>query len=148
MAKLINCGRCNGLTEEVTIQGKVTKNCKQCRDLHNSKRKPVLKCEKLPANNSFYKQDTVELEDELLEEEQEQEDERLDEREQDEDEPSNSKERTIKELLSDILNKLDKPQSVAQDNNNDNKLNEFIKQQDLKNQIIINKLDKLLQAIT
>ena len=45
--------------------------------------------------------------------------------------------KTIKELLSDILNKLDKPQSVAQDNNNDNKLNEFIKQQDLKNKIII-----------
>ena len=31
---------------------------------------------------------------------------------------------------------------------NDNKLNEFIKQQDLKNKIIINKLDKLLNAIT
>ena len=53
MAKLINCGRCNGLTEELTIQGKLTKNCKSCRDAHNSKRKPALNCEKLPLNNSF-----------------------------------------------------------------------------------------------
>ena len=46
----------------------------------------------------------------------------------------------LTKILYSILNKLD--------NNNDNNLNEFIKQQDLKNKIIINKLDKLIQAIT
>ena len=46
----------------------------------------------------------------------------------------------LTKLLYSILNTLD--------NNNDNNLNEFIKQQDLKNKIIINKLDKLIQAIT
>ena len=46
----------------------------------------------------------------------------------------------LTKILYSILNKLD--------NNNDNNLNEFIKQQDFKNKIIINKLDKLIQAIT
>ena len=38
--------------------------------------------------------------------------------------------------------------SILKKNNSDTNLNEFIKQQDLKSKIIINKLDKLLQAIT
>ena len=101
----------------------------------------------------FYKQDTVELLEQEEEQEQgsnsskEQEEELLlEEQQEQEDEPSNSKEKTIKELLSEIINKLDKPKT--QDKSNDNILNDFIKQQDLKNKIVINKLDKLLQAIT
>ena len=118
---MINCARCGTETYEELVAGKRMKNCKPCRGLHNNnnKRKPVLKCEKLPANNSFYKQEIInivnkedeqeqedEQEDELLEEqeqEQEQEDELLEEQEQEQD----NKEKTIKELLNQIINKLD-----------------------------------------
>ena len=74
---------------------------------------------------------------------------------------------TINELLNDLLNKLDKPATINTNNNNtqedttpilnnilntintnDNKLNDFIKEHQLKNKIIINKLDNILKATT
>ena len=59
------------------------------------------------------------------------------------DKPKNGKieaQDELTKILYSILNKLD--------NKSDTNLNEFIKQQDFKNKIIINKLDKLIQAIT
>ena len=51
---LINCTRCGNVTNEILVAGKKTKNCKACRDLHNNKHKPILKCENLPNNGGFY----------------------------------------------------------------------------------------------
>ena len=70
---MINCGRCGLETQQETVQGKKTVNCKACRGLHNIKNKRVLKCEKLPAEG-FYKQNTINIiDDEQEDEEQEDE---------------------------------------------------------------------------
>ena len=68
------------------------------------------------------------------------------------------KQEELANVFYSVLNKLDnndnhfkefvKQQDLKNNlDNNDNNLNSFIKQQDLKNKIIINKLDKLIQAI-
>jgi hypothetical protein len=100
-------------------------------------------------------------------EEQEAEFKRILKEKEEQQEAEQPKEKTIKELLNDILNKLDNPATINDNNNNkqedttpiinnilntinnnDNKLNDFIKEQQLKNKIIINKLDNILKAIT
>ena len=82
--------------------------------------------------------------------------------EQQEEQP---KEKTIKELWNEIILKLDKTPTANNntqeetatilnnilnklDNNNENNLNDFIKEQQVKHRIIINKLDNLIKALT
>ena len=72
MSKLINCAKCGEITQQETINGKKTKNCKRCRDQH-TKYKNTLKMEQQPAGG-FYKQEqhTIYREQETTEEEEEQ----------------------------------------------------------------------------
>jgi len=171
-AKLLNCGRCGVLTEELLVAGKKTKNCKKCRDLHNNRNQPILKCENLPNNGGFYKQEQINiLEDKMANYEALEQGYESKEKEpyldQDVDNMSDKDEeavkvQTIRELLQNILKELtnNTPEnkclgeeltsilySILEKVNN-NKWDDFIKQQDLKNRIIINKLDALINAIT
>jgi hypothetical protein len=173
-AKIINCSKCGDITEQEIINGKTIKNCKRCRAENNNKKKnnksntPPIKYEQAP-NEEFYKGeqilyvDNIKVEQDSTTTEEQAEDEEKEEQQ----EAEQPKEKTIKELLNDILNKLDNPATINDNNNNkqedttpiinnilntinnnDNKLNDFIKEQQLKNKIIINKLDNILKAIT
>jgi Zn-finger protein len=154
---LINCGRCGNLTNEILVAGKKTKNCKDCRIIHNNRNKTILKCENSPIGG-FYKQEQVNILKDLEQEDEQEEDPYINKLE---DEEVVVKEPTIKELLQDINNKLtnNTPEnkglgeelttilySIVEKLEN-NKLDNFIKEQHLKNRIIINKLDALINAI-
>ena len=156
--KLINCGRCGDLTEEATFLNKKTKNCKACRDLHNNRSKTILKCENSPIGG-FYKQEQVNILENKIDNYED-----LEKEDEDVEQPQVvtkilEKEKTIKELLTEINNKMDKPQDFktteAQEELTkilhsileNNKLDNFIKEQQLKNRIIITKLDALINAI-
>ena len=203
-AKLINCASCNDIMEQDIKNGKELKNCVKCRELNNNKKKknknsePQIKYESKPPKG-FYNSDkflyldnvkeqnstTTEEQETAEQETAEQETAEQDTAERDEQQETEQqeqpKEKTIKELLQDILNKLNNTPTT---NNNNNKtmediepilnniykqmdethenvllshrarkedheqITEFIKQQELKNKIIINKLDNILKAIT
>lgn len=186
--RIINCYTCGDLTEQIIKNGKIIKNCVKCRELNNNKKKktaPPIKYETQP-KNGFYNNDkiirtnnniietsTTPSEQEETTEEQEETTEEEEEQPTQEDQPTQEeqaeqeeqpKENTIKEILHDILNKLNN--TTLKDNNNNKtrdeiepilnnileqldheKTNEFIKEQQLKNKIIINKLDNILKAI-
>lgn len=185
-ARIINCNTCGDITEQIIKNGKVIKNCAKCRELNNNKKKqnknnePPIKYE-APPPEGFYKGDPVLYLNNIKEQEAEQEsttseeqpeeqppqEETPEEPQEDNPQEEKPKEKTIKEILNDILNKIDKSQTADNNNNNkhedtqpilnaivnginnnDNKLNDFIKEQQLKNKIIINKLDNILKAIT
>ena len=165
-AKLLNCGRCGDLTEELLVAGKKTKNCKKCRDIHNSRNQPILKCENLPNNGGFYKQEQINiLEDKMANYEDLEQGDESKEKEPDPDQYVDEKAvkvQTIRELLQNILKELtnNTPENKCLgeeltsilyrilDKLENTKFDEFIKQQDLKNKTIINKLDKLINAIS
>jgi hypothetical protein len=160
--KLINCARCGDLTEEATFLNKKTKNCKACRELHNNRGKTILKCENNPIGG-FYKQEQVNILENKIDNYED-----LEQEVEDIEKPQVvtnilEKEKTIKELLTEINNKMDKPQGFktteAQeelttilynilDKLEHPRLDNFIKNQELKNRIIITKLDALINAVT
>lgn len=174
MPRLIHCSRCGELTEELTINKKIIKNCKKCRDAHNNKCKKI----KEEQEETERKSDTPEEQPEEQEQEQEQEQaEEQETEEQAEGEPTTQTDnKSIKILLNEIIinlqaltditntnnentrdilqhinNKVDN--TITNINNNgditqDNNLTDFIKKQNLQNKIITNKLDNVIKAIT
>ena len=211
---MINCARCGEQTTTEYIAGKQTKNCRPCRGIHNIKNKRILKAEKMP-DAGFYKQEKINyinnepkeepdnLTDDLEDEDEDQPEDKPDQPEdkpdqpedqpdqpedQPEDKPEQNKpDKTIKELLTDIFNKLEELENANANQikkqidltetvfiilnkliANENQLNglilkssltnyetntaghyaDIIKQQELKNKIVINKLDTLIKAVT
>ena len=84
--------------------GEKTKNCKTCRDLHNNKNKPILKCENIPNNGGFYKQEKVEIltNDKIVVYDIDEPEEQDGNNNSEEQEETKIKVKTIKELLQDI----------------------------------------------
>ena len=162
MPKLIHCSRCGEITEELTVNKKIIKNCKKCRDAHNNK------CKK--------KEEQEEIEEKSNTPEPEEQTQEQEEQEQAEEEQPQTDNKSIKILLNEIIinlqaltditntnnentrdilqhinNKVDN--TINNINNNgditqDNNLTEFIKKQTLQNKIITNKLDNVIKAIT
>ncbi len=165
MPKLIHCSRCGNITEELTINKKIIKNCKQCRDAHNNKCKKKEEQEETeqksdtPEEQPEEKSDTPEQEPEALTEEQPQTDNKsikilLNEiiiNLQSLTDITQTNNENIRDILQHINNKVDN--TITNINNNgditqDNNLTEFIKKQNLQNKIITNKLDNVIKAIT
>ena len=196
-AKLINCAKCGDVTEQEIRNGKTIKNCKRCRDLKNNKAKkaePAIKYEQQPSEG-FYKSDstlylnnikeqeetetetneTATEEEEIQENPQEPQEEENQQEEnlQEQEEP---REKTIKDILKDVLIKINNiaPQPREYDikdvltniykqldeaNENillahrerkeaEHNIDEFIKQQRLQNKIILTKIENVIKAIT
>ena len=114
MPKIIICSRCGKETQEELLYGKLTKNCKECREAHNNKNRHSLKTENQP-KEGFYKQEQfLTLEDITEPQEEEHGEEPQDitetdtqditeqEREQEEEQPN----KTIKQQLLDITNNI------------------------------------------
>jgi len=170
MSGIVKCGKCGELTQQETVAGKLTKKCKKCRTKHtnNNKQEPKLKTETQPTNG-FYKAEVFNM----CENEDTQEDVTTQEEQQ---EPQEEGNKTIKQLITeinnnikcfidiqslnhtetiDIFNMLNNKMDNIQNNINNtatnilNKSNDdFIKEQQTQNQIITNKLDNLIKAIT
>jgi len=167
MSGIVNCGKCGELTQQETVAGKLTKKCKKCRTKHtnNNKQEPKLKTETQPTNG-FYKAEVFNM----CENEDTQEDVTTQE------EAPQEQDKTLKQLIKeinnnikcfidiqslnhtetiDIFNMLNNKMDNIQNNINNtatnilNKSNDdFIKEQQTQNQIITNKLDNLINAIT
>ena len=117
---MINCAKCGKQTITEVVAGKQTKNCRPCRAIHNnnSKRTPILKCEKLP-DQGFYKQEKYNMVDNDPEEEQDEPEDPEDpeekpEYEQDKQEAP-KQEKTIRDLLTDIFNKFDELEKASKE---------------------------------
>jgi len=166
MPKLINCSRCGNITEELTINKKIIKNCKKCRDAHNNKYNKT---------KEEQEEDTPQ-EDTPQEDTQEQPIQEATQEETQEDTPQEEAPKPIKTMLKSIITNITALTEITQlqqetttdilnniniklDNIINNisntttqtseaDINEFIKQQQLQNKIIINKLNNLINAIT
>ena len=107
---MINCAKCGNQCESEYIAGKQTKNCRACRAIHNnnSKRTPILKCEKLP-DHGFYKQEKYNMVNNEPEDEQgepeDPEDTPTEDLQYEQPEPDPKK--TMRDLLGDIYKQIE-----------------------------------------
>lgn len=186
--KLINCNTCGIITEQIVKQGKVIKNCIKCREANNIKKKsytsikkePEIKYQKSPLDG-FYKNDAVLYVDNIKELDNTSNNTEADNTSNNDDELENTelnntelnniqqndddinldipKEKTIKELLTEILIKLDKePQPNMASNNTPElletvnvkieNLENIINKQNIQYKILLNKVDTIIKAIT
>ena len=187
---MINCQRCGAECVSESITGKQTKNCKSCRDEHNDngKKNAMIRRERLPLNNSFYKQEKINIVNDNLEEppDEQQNDTRPSDVLHVQQPEKTKTDKNIRDLLHDVFNTLEhleeanaehmkqtdaltnivfnilnklitsedkindfiKNQDLKNNcNNGNNEFNDFIKNQDLKNKDFNFKLDKIIACV-
>ena len=122
MVRFIHCSRCGEITEELTINKKTIKNCKQCRDAHNNKVKQKKNNTDLIQEELTHEEEKEYIEEqrsdttqEQHEEQEQQEGQKQEEQEQQETEKTQEQEETaeqieptknIKKILEEIYNNI------------------------------------------